>query len=360
MNPITKFCLLFLSALILVLPAHAIENNYKGELNFIADGQNYRITDLPAFKDYPAESAAKQLASDIDWASEKDAWRFRTRLRAGLKNGANFNGHYAVITHGCGTSCQLNWIVDVENGQVIGTITTSLGAQYRLDSGLIAADLADNSTMEELDAASPHLNAIRFYTIEDGKLILIKSLNVYDEIKKLSTVKLKQDHAFWEEISKRPDVKISTENGRKTAHFSSGVSMTSKHKGVDRSGKGAVLCGWEMYVALRNMVEICSPSEESEIMKNLNYAIEKTNDFIVANSLHPVTKADLEKGIKARLIVLKEDMSMLEEYDIRQECSSGHAAQAKKRLISLSSEEFRKSVDDFLSIPRPPVMEPCL
>ncbi len=181
-------------------------------------------------------------------------------------------------------------------------------------------------------------------------LILIFSLPVLAE----------DNHAFWEEISKRPDVKITTENGRKTAHFASGVSMTGEHKGADRSGKGAVLCGWEMYVAIRNMVEICSHPEESEIIKNLNYAIEKTNDFIVANSLHPVTKADLEKGIKARLIGLKEDMSMLEEYDIRQECSSGHAAEMKQRMISLSSEEFRKAVDDFLSIPRPPVMEPCL
>ncbi|MCL4677764.1 MAG: hypothetical protein KJ017_04120 [Alphaproteobacteria bacterium] len=175
-----------------------------------------------------------------------------------------------------------------------------------------------------------------------------------------SSPALADDNTFWEKVSKRPDLKITTENGRKTAHFASGVSMTGEYKGVDRSGKGAILCGWEMYVAVRNMAEICSPSEESEIIKNLNYAIEKTNDFIVANSLHPVTKADLEKGIKARLVSLKEDMSMLEENDLRQECSSGHAAQMKRRMISLSSEEFRKAVDDFLSIPRPPVTEPCL
>ncbi len=181
-------CLAFLLLSFFAFPAHAQEN-FKGELSFSADGETYRIVGLPTFEAYPAEADAENIASDIDWASEKDAWRFRTRLRAGLKGGANFNGHYAVISHGCGTSCQLNWVVDVTDGKVIGTVTTSLGAVYRLNSGLIAADLVDDSTIEELGAASPYLSDMRFYTIDNDKLVLVKSLSVHEEVEKLKAGK---------------------------------------------------------------------------------------------------------------------------------------------------------------------------
>lgn len=170
-----------------------------------------------------------------------------------------------------------------------------------------------------------------------------------------------EDDAFWEEMAKRPDVKITTENGKKIAHFSSGVSVTDPNgSGQDQSGKGAVLCGWLFYVEVKNMSEVCSPAEDSEVTKNLDYAIEKISDFIVANSLKSVIKAGLEEDIKTRFLSTKEDFSIYSGEDLEEECSASYAVQVKKSLLSKSSEEFKKSIDDFLSIPRPPVMEPCL
>jgi hypothetical protein len=43
---------------------------------------------------------------------------FRTRIRNGIKAGANFAGHYAVIPIGCGTDCVFYPVADVTTGQV--------------------------------------------------------------------------------------------------------------------------------------------------------------------------------------------------------------------------------------------------
>lgn len=186
-----KFLSVFMAALV-AFPAFARESGpYKGAITFTIGGEPYQITDVPTFEEFPAEAPPAQTATEIDWTSEKDAWRFRTVLRAGLKKGADFNGHYAVVTHGCGTSCQLNWVLDVNNGKVIGKITTSLGAQYKPDSSLIAADPVDGSTIEELGAASPYLTDVRFYKVEKGQLVLLKSINIHDEVEKLKGGKAK-------------------------------------------------------------------------------------------------------------------------------------------------------------------------
>jgi hypothetical protein len=43
---------------------------------------------------------------------------FRTVLREGVREGANFAGHYALVSFGCGTACMISAIVDVRNGRV--------------------------------------------------------------------------------------------------------------------------------------------------------------------------------------------------------------------------------------------------
>jgi len=165
----------------------AEHNRFDGQLTFTADEEKYQIKNLPKFENFPAEAKASgKTASDIDWSSNKDARAFKTRLRKGLKKGPNFNGHYVVISHGCGSPCQVNWIVDVNNGKVVGAITTSLGASYNLKSGLIVGDLADQPTLQELfDARSVLIKDIQFYKVEHDTMTKIKSLNVYEEVDKL-------------------------------------------------------------------------------------------------------------------------------------------------------------------------------
>lgn len=173
----------FIVALVLLLAVTSCHANvkpegYNGELTFVIDGKSKTIKNLPRFEDYPAESASHKIADDIDWASRNHSWQFRTRLRKGLKNGPNFNGHYAVITHGCGVSCQVNWIIDTTTGKIIDVISlTEFGVSYRLGSSLIVSQLPGDPADLHGDYGS--LGEVVFYKIEGGKLKLIQTVKPF-------------------------------------------------------------------------------------------------------------------------------------------------------------------------------------
>ena len=69
---------------------------------------------------------------------------YRTRIREGARTGANFAGHLALVTIGCGSSCVFVPVVDVQTGRVFnsplgGEDQLSLDMKYRVNSRLIAA-----------------------------------------------------------------------------------------------------------------------------------------------------------------------------------------------------------------------------
>ncbi len=152
---------------------------YKGEMRFI-------FKDLPSFYDYPDYEAysipepPKRLAEDIDWTSNKSAWGVRTRLREGLKKGPNYAGKYAVVMHGCGTACQVYWIVNSETGKVVGNVTAGSGAAYKIDSRLFIVNLpADPMNVGGKYGFSATEHPIDFYLIgDDEQFKLIKRLDV--------------------------------------------------------------------------------------------------------------------------------------------------------------------------------------
>ena len=124
-----------------------------------------------------------------------------------------------------------------------------------------------------------------------------------------------------------------------------GKTLTSGH---DLSGHGAVLCTWSIYVAMAAALELCPELRNEPLKADLANAIDRINDFIVANSLSPVTKAELER----RAASATEDTSQL--------CRSDGVAQMIKSAGSASHDKLMSSVADLLSVPRPPVMNPCL
>lgn len=119
--------------------------------------------------------------------------------------------------------------------------------------------------------------------------------------------------------------------------------------GNDVSGHGAVLCSWQIYVGVAAALEICPEFRNEPLKADLANAIDRINDFIVANSLSPISKAELEKRATSRRV----DASQLCRPD-------GPAAAMLKSFGSVSHDKLMGSVDDLLSVPRPPVMNPCL
>ena len=172
-----------LSALLLPLPVSAQAAQFGPTITLSVAGKDYVVKDLPQFADYPAAKASSKRAVDIDWSSHKGAWEYRTRLRKGLEQGADFNGHYKVVSHGCGSGCQGNWIVDVETGRVVEQFYTSLGTLYRKDSALLIADpLVEFERQGIEDVAELRDRKVIFYTVKKEHLREVQVLNLQQEI----------------------------------------------------------------------------------------------------------------------------------------------------------------------------------
>ena len=108
------------------------------------------IADVPSFKSFAISNSkdsnlknpAHPIAMPDFEGRDKSARMFRTRIRDGLAEGANFNGHYSFIAFGCGASCVMSYITDTRTGKVFeppfgGESTPELAIEFKLDSNLI-------------------------------------------------------------------------------------------------------------------------------------------------------------------------------------------------------------------------------
>lgn len=164
------------SAFLLCLGALSAQAQEKGDYTY--DGTiKFVVPDLPRFEDYSDIEYATKHAEDIDFDSYKGAWSFRTRLRKGLEEGPNFAGKYKIVTHGCGSPCQVNWIVDTETGEVIDRIGSSHGLSYKKDSHLIIKHPPRYKEMPyELTNSGTFGAAIGFYILRDNELYELLTL----------------------------------------------------------------------------------------------------------------------------------------------------------------------------------------
>jgi hypothetical protein len=98
----------------------------------------------PQFDQYPANEIYRGPPVMPDFVKrDREFKNFRTRLQNGIKEGANFAGHYKIIQIGCGTECTFSYLADVSTGQIYGG--PPLGGEhypevqleYRISSKLI-------------------------------------------------------------------------------------------------------------------------------------------------------------------------------------------------------------------------------
>lgn len=97
--------------------------------------------------------------------------QFRTVIRDGMKDGADFAGQYSVVQYGCGAGCSFAVIADNRTGQLFdfprgGEDNMYMTLQYARDSRLIAAQWAS------YDDKACHLD---FFEWKNGKAELISS-----------------------------------------------------------------------------------------------------------------------------------------------------------------------------------------
>src|SRR5581483_3418387 len=108
-------------------------------------------------------------------------------------------------------------------------------------------------------------------------------------------------------LAQQPGSEVSrrAQDGREIVEIRRGGVVITEADGrlvsaVDRSGHGAVLCAWRVYVDTIAALDVCEPAGHPELRQDLREAIDKMADFIVANSATPVTKEELGKYIEKR------------------------------------------------------------
>jgi hypothetical protein len=99
---------------------------------------------------------------------------------------------------------------------------------------------------------------------------------------------------------------------------------------------------------------------DGELKAALNDAINRMNDFIVANRNNGVTKDALQDRINKQVLAARETLSGLSDDERAKKCAAGDVAKMLDRFRSFPSDKIKKGVDELLSVPRPPVMNPCL
>jgi hypothetical protein len=162
----------------------------------------------------------------------------------------------------------------------------------------------------------------------------------------------------WDTVIGQPGVSVSFEKDLnnddiRIIELPSGIRVIETHKdgkitsvATDNSGYGAILCNWEIYVTMRNLLDVCYPQQYATRKKELDTNIDRINNFIVANSMEPLTKELIELAAKKRIPNEKS-------------CNETEAKNMLHKYIVISKEDLMHGTDILLSVPRPPVFDPC-
>jgi len=128
----------------------------------------------------------------------------------------------------------------------------------------------------------------------------------------------------------------------------------------DTSGHGAVLCAWRMYINLRVGLDLCFPNEYSELREDLDDAIAAMNRFIVDNRVPATSMDEVEAFAAAEDARQRSEAAAVAPDKLREACSAGELGQMINGISQIPRAERRKTVADLLSVPRQPVLNPCL
>jgi hypothetical protein len=118
----------------------------------------------------------------------------------------------------------------------------------------------------------------------------------------------------------------------------------------DKSGAGAVLCAWSLYLSIQAQTAACAlprrPTDDA-----MDQATVAIDEFVLANSsLHPTR--DAFESFKREATASDRDRASREP----QFCTRPDL----ERFRSIKPERLQASVKALLAVPREPVMNPCL
>ena len=119
---------------------------------------------------------------------------------------------------------------------------------------------------------------------------------------------------------------------------------------VDNTGKGAVLCARMLYIAAEQVGRQCAAGQDAAFQQELTRSLSRIDRFIIANSSQPVTQAQLDAARAREQAQNRRHVKLCE----------GDMLGLYQAIRAQGPQAMRTSVDDLLSIPREPVLNPCL
>jgi hypothetical protein len=119
----------------------------------------------------------------------------------------------------------------------------------------------------------------------------------------------------------------------------------------DKSGAGAVLCSWSIYLSVQAATAACALPRRP-VDDEIDKAIVAIDEFILANSsLHPTR--DMLEDFKRRSV--ESQLGGLRRVGLQKFCETD-----LEMFRRPSPEQMQTQVKRLLAVPREPVMNPCL
>lgn len=129
---------------------------------------------------------------------------------------------------------------------------------------------------------------------------------------------------------------------------------------TDRSGHGAVLCAWHIQITVRAALALCPHDGDGALQEDADRAVQDITDFIVAND--PMRAPRTEWA--ARMDLIESDLRTAATRSASgrnaERCPTDMVDDLVSALRQTSREQRRQAIANLLSVPRPPVMAPCL
>ena len=123
---------------------------------------NPETPSVPTFDRYPAKVCTVPLVKKVNLSSHPQGRLFRTVLRKGYAKGPNFANYMTVVTVGCGTSCQHNWIIDGRTGKIIDRLESTDGVAFKKDSDLLVINPTHSYQKDQLSGDVSYLTTTKF------------------------------------------------------------------------------------------------------------------------------------------------------------------------------------------------------
>lgn len=132
-------------------------NSPKTSCNF--DFNNFKVKNILNKEEYI-----------VDFETNSDAKRFKTRITEQVEKGPNFAGKYRYVRWGCGTNCGSGAIINLETGDIVEYgLVDELGVDFKVDSKLLVINPQENKS------ATGALSSVetKYFLMSEDDLLLL-------------------------------------------------------------------------------------------------------------------------------------------------------------------------------------------